>query len=219
MSYEEPIEVKDKNGLRIELWYDEHPLNPREEWLNCTNIFGFHKRYQIGDEHPYQRNDFNSYGEIRDQLEQDYDILMIKPLYIMDHSQVSVSTSPYRSRWDSGQVGWVFVSQDKVDEMGIENPDEERLEKIIESEVETLDSYINGQVFRYKVTDKQTGEFIDACHGFYDEADALDQAKGIVERELEKRREARQEKLKALIENDVPFQTREKVLAEMDGGS
>lgn len=215
MSYNEPLEVKDKNGLRIEINHDEIAMSPRD-WDNLTHIFSLHKRYQIGDEHNYRHGDFNSYAEFRDQLERDYNIVKIKPLYIYDHSGVTIDTSPFQSHWDSGQCGFVFVTEESQEKMG--TPDD-RIEKLMDGEVETLDQYLRGEVYEYKVTDKKTGETLDQCAGFFSKDDALERAKSFVEHKIEQRREKRREKLKALIKNAVPFQEREKILAGMDGGS
>ncbi len=44
--------------------------------------------------------------------------LAVLPLWLYDHSGITISCGervyPYNDRWDSGQVGWIFVSKDKI---------------------------------------------------------------------------------------------------------
>ncbi|MCK9442308.1 MAG: hypothetical protein M0Q13_12920, partial [Methanothrix sp.] len=92
------------------------------------------------------------------------------PLYLYDHSGITMNTNGFNDRWDSGQVGIIFVSKSKVKEeygWGIINKD--RLSKIIEildSEVKLYDTYIRGDIFCYSIINN-LGEDIDSCCGFY----------------------------------------------------
>jgi hypothetical protein len=220
VSYDEPLKVLDKDGLRIEVNFEEHPAFSPREWDNLTKMVCLHKRYQLGDDHRYTEDMFSSWGELRDEIERDHDVVAIEPIYMYDHSGITISTSPFRSSWDSGQIGWIFITEERLDTMGMkdEHRTEERFDKVIDSDIDVYDKYIRGEVYRFTVEDKKTGEILDSCSGFYERDMALDEAKRIVETILDRRREARQEKLKALIENDVHLQEREKILAEMEGG-
>ena len=109
----------------------------------------------------------------------------ILPLYLYDHSGITMSTSSFNDRWDSGQVGWIFVSKDKVKQ---ESLDETKIEEYLKGEVETYDQYIRGDVYGYKVYKIETcdkgcehEEELDSCWGFYGEEDCITDAKGIVD--------------------------------------
>lgn len=215
MSYDEPIKVLDKQGLRLEVKYeefqDEH-LSPRA-WDNLTTILCFHKRYNIGDSNPYSSDQFSSWSKFREQLENDHDIVKIKPLYMYNHSGITISTTPFRSSWDSGQVGWVFITKEDQEKMG--TPDD-KLDKVLKGEIETYDKYIRGEVYRYRITDKKTNEVLDSCTGFFDTEVALDQAKCMLESILQQRKEERQAKIKSMIENGITPEQKEKALAELN---
>jgi len=44
---------------------------------------------------------------------------VILPLYLYDHSGITMSTSVFSCPWDSGQVGWIYASKQKfIDETG-----------------------------------------------------------------------------------------------------
>ena len=96
------------------------------------------------------------------------------PLYLYDHSGITMSTGKFSCPWDSGQVGFIYCSLTKAREEWGEkhNPgitDEEIRAKAIEcleSEVKTYDSFIRGDVVGYVAKDPD-GETIDSCWGFY----------------------------------------------------
>ena len=68
-----------KFNLKIE--QESYPESPRA-WDNLTTMICFHKRYNLGDEHNYTHDNFNSWEELKERLEEDYNIIIIKPLYI-----------------------------------------------------------------------------------------------------------------------------------------
>lgn len=45
----------------------------------------------------------------------DRHVIML-PLYLMDHGNITMSTGGFSCPWDSGQVGWIYVTRDKVRE-------------------------------------------------------------------------------------------------------
>jgi len=71
--------------------------------------------------------------------------------------------------WDSGQVGFIYVS---ILDAGREWSDlegealRERAGECLRSEVETYDQYLTGDVYGVVVEDAN-GEHLDSCWGFY----------------------------------------------------
>ncbi len=108
----------------------------------------------------------------------------ILPLYLYDHSGITMSTGRFSCAWDSGQVGFVFVSLAQArknwmlddaatwdtpmpyDHDKSVKPLRERAADLLKAEVETYDQYLRGDVYGYTVTHKETGEE-DSCWGFY----------------------------------------------------
>ena len=90
---------------------------------------------------------------------------VILPLYLYDHSGITMSTKPFSCRWDSGQVGWIYVThEDIVKEFG--HLDIEKTKKTLEKEVKEYDQYLTDDVYGY-VLENKDGEVIDSCWGFY----------------------------------------------------
>jgi len=116
-------------------------------------------------------NDYDGLEYLTDEefeaaVEWGHENAVILPLYIYDHSGVTMRTHPFASRWDSGQVGFIYVSNKRaIKEYGKENW-RERAEACLKAEVETYDQYLRGDVWCYTITDAD-GEIVDSCCGFY----------------------------------------------------
>lgn len=99
------------------------------------------------------------------------------PLYLYDHSGISMSTGGFGCPWDSGQVGFIYVRvADVKKERGWKRMSPKRNEQvlnILKGEVETYDQHLTGQVYGFEIyehlteEDAEQGEFIDSCWGFF----------------------------------------------------
>lgn len=105
-----------------------------------------------------------------------YEIL---PVYKYEHSGVALSTTPFRSSWDSGQIGWIFVSHDRIEEEGI---DRESARELMEANIDTFSTWVAGEAVGFKVKDPEEGITVDSCWGFYDREYAMERAKSSAER-------------------------------------
>ncbi len=141
--------------LRIE--YDECPVNPRKEWDNAGTIWAWHRRYDLADEY-CPDNPWND-EEMREHVGPGGVFL---PVYMLDHSGITVSTGRFSCPWDSGQVGWVFMTEAKVKEEGLTK---EQAIHLLECEVKTFAQYLEGDVYGYIV--EVDGEEVESCWGFY----------------------------------------------------
>ena len=165
MSYE--VESKTlPGGHRVAVVYDPSPYNPRKEWDNLGTVVLVDRcRYNFGDESA-------DYDELRD-LYNDPDHIAL-PVFMYDHSGITINTTGFSCPWDSGQVGVIYMTKAKA----IENWGKKILTKAVrqkaidclKSEIETLDQYLTGQVYGYRVFDPE-GEELDSCWGFFGESD------------------------------------------------
>ena len=163
----------------VKVYFDPDPLNPRKEWDNGTIMVHWHSRYDLGD----KRVDRCTSDELVAQCQEEGDpILAILPLYLYDHSGLSVSTGGFSCRFDSGQVGWVYITQSKSDEMGFPKEyTKEMYEEVIKGEVKNYDDYLTGQVFGY-VVEGRDGDELASCWGFVgDKDDCLSEGKSAAE--------------------------------------
>ena len=171
----EPIEtIKLKNGNTLEIYQDENHDSPRE-WDNLDTMICFHSRYNLGDEHDYNSQYFNSWEEFENQLIKEFDPAVILPLYLYDHSGITISTNSFIGRahhaeWDSGRVGFILMSKKAAKENWnwkcITKNRKEQIGNYLIAQVKTYDQYLRGEIYGFQVKDNE-GKDLDSCWGFY----------------------------------------------------
>lgn len=108
------------------------------------------------------------------------DNVLVKPLYLYDHSGISISTGSFIGRalhaeWDSGKVGYIHMTKKQaMDELSIRTDsgwvaltDEtwrDRADQYMEAEVKEYDNYLTGEVYGYQTFEGL--DEIDSCWGF-----------------------------------------------------
>lgn len=149
-------------GDRVaKIYYDEHPENPREgqDWLG--KIYCFHGRYQLGDKHSLSTEDYSGW----DAMEKNLKGVVTLPLYLYDHSGLTMRTTSFSDPWDSGQVGLIVAPRTVLKDYGVQiatKKVKEKIKAVLEQEVKTYDAYLRGAVFGW-VCDE------DSCWGYYGE--------------------------------------------------
>lgn len=77
---------------------------------------------------------------------------IVMPLYLLDHSGLAMQTTSFNDPWDSGQVGWVYVSkEDALKEYGAEKMTgalRKKAEDVLRGEVAEYDAYLRGECYR-----------------------------------------------------------------------
>lgn len=217
MPYDTTLETHSEiyKGHRIAIVIDTDPQNPRTDYDNAAKMCCAHGRYKLGDEQYDNRAEIGAaqqiISEIYDQFFPDEDMapddynqdalnkcpVIWLPLYLYDHSGITISTAPFSCPWDSGQIGIIYMTYKQVAEnFGIDpindkwEPLEETRKKAIElmkAEVKTYDDYLTGSCYGFIVyeldEDGEDGEEVESCYGFYcdPEGYVLEEAKGAVD--------------------------------------
>ena len=95
-------------------------MNPRE-FDNLGSMVLYHRRYNIGDKWEYlpghykpSTQEFSSWKDMGAYFEKVHELAVCFPVYMYDHGGIAISVEPYYCRWDSGQVGFIFVSKSKL---------------------------------------------------------------------------------------------------------
>jgi len=186
----EPIEVKNIGKYRIKLFQDMDPQSPRED-DNLGKMVCFHKSYNLGDKHNYNPNDYESWGEMSGKIFKNENAVLMLNLFLYDHSGITIATTPFGCRWDSGQVGFTFVTKEALlKEYGGKYCTKKKIEKaqkVLEAEVKTYDQYLTGDVYGYQLFEVVTCELgheheeeLDSCWGYYGQEDCMSEAESIV---------------------------------------
>ena len=185
----------------IEIHQDPLAENPRD-WDNLGTMVCFHKRYDLGDKH-----NFNNPKEVIPFLSKDEQNFYTYPLYLFDHSGITIRSTPFSCGWDSGQIGWIYITEKKAKQELKENITSKEIYQYLDSEISTYDNYLQGFTYGYTIP-----EFEKSCWGYYgndhEKSGLLQDAKSVIDFVLKRRREIKHKQIKAWIKHNVPFQYR-----------
>lgn len=132
-----------QTGMRVTKTIDECPINPRE-WYNLTTMICHHNRYALGDvEESRQFNGFTSLKELKQALVEHYgEMAYIEPLSLYDHSMQTLAIGEPTDAWDSGYVGFIFVTKDRARKAyGVKRITKSILERIKKSARAEVEEY------------------------------------------------------------------------------
>lgn len=184
----EIIDTIKYKGYHINIHSDFDPINPIEDWDMLGTMVCCHSRYTLGHkqydngpdaiyypltdefyntdtlQHDYEWMDSNKFiDKYMAKLEQ---FAIVMPLYLYDHSGITISTTPFSCPWDSGQIGFIYVSNKAVkEEWGWKYLTKSRRNKILnifKNEVKIYDDYLRGNVYGYVIEETD-----DSCWGFF----------------------------------------------------
>jgi hypothetical protein len=167
-------EINYSNGYKIEISYDEYSESPRE-WDNFGKMYYWHRNYILGDKE-VDLSYYNSFEDFIEQLSEDWGEIIWLPLFLYDHSGITMSTSTSSFKvmdsqgWDWGCCGIIFASYDDIKKafMTDEITEDilEKATKCLIGEVETFDQYITNDVYSGVIYD-ENGYMIDSLGGMY----------------------------------------------------
>jgi len=133
----------------------------------------FHNRYSLGDKHDFKQHDYNSWEALQSAILRAYPNATILPLYLYDHSGITISTKPFGCPWDSGPIGFIYAERTTLREILGPRPRlalagyawDRNAEVILVDEVRLYDDYLRGNVYCF-VLESKNGE-MDSCGGFF----------------------------------------------------
>lgn len=174
---------------------DEDAPNPRKEFDNLGRMVCGHRRYNLGDSstvlgYSFDVSDYDGWDDVEASLKRWHDAAVILPLYLYDHSGLTISTTPFSGRFDSGQVGFTYITNAALRENCPHLTESERMEagrKALLAEVKTYDAYLRGDVHGWQIVDAD-GSHVDSCFGYYSREDAASDMKATLERMAAERR-------------------------------
>lgn len=159
-------EVSEGVAERFENWDDNYPYpTSQEQWRD----------YDHAKNLTWNRM-------VQSVLDREYIIL---PLYLYDHSGITMNTGGFSCPWDSGQVGYIYISRkDALKEHGwkiLTAKRREQVQNFLENSVKEYDCYLRGEGYGFRVfeyecepgaeppEDLDEWEEGDSCWGFLGE--------------------------------------------------
>lgn len=145
-------------GYVVEINYDESAGDPRED----MDLLG---TWYVP--HPPRGCDWSS----NNANEEDAENAPVKlPLYALDHSLVTVRSTPFGVSWDSWCAGCLYVTAETMKKEYGDDPEAmEHALSCLEGEIELFDDWLNSRVYYFVLRDKD-GKELDSVGGYYGES-------------------------------------------------
>lgn len=163
------VETRRRGNQILEIHTSEYPEDPRE-WSNLGIMACGHPDYVLGD--------------VQIESQEDYDehvkgAAVMLPMFLLYHSGLHISTAPSEldpDGWDTSRIGVIYATRDGIREcFGSDLPSDEKVRDLLESEIETYNRFLSGDVYEYVLYEAKTcdlgeehREVADSCGGFYD---------------------------------------------------
>lgn len=160
-------------SIIIKVVQDPDASSPRE-FDNLGVMACWHRRYNLGDVQP--KEDPEEWLKANAPKGS-----IVLPLYLYDHSGISMSVGSFGCPWDSGQVGYIVATPEAIRKNFMKKRITAKMramvEEILKSEVKVYDDYLTGNVWGYTIEKThpcgECGSKVheedeeDSCWGFY----------------------------------------------------
>jgi hypothetical protein len=160
-------------GCTIKISQDGTCPDPREANRNLGLMVCFHHRHTLGDtggkrHHACGHPQYQTPAEVEAFIKRERALSL--PLYLYEHSGITMKTSPFSCRFDSGPVGYIYVTPSTVryeyNRRRITADLRCRVLDYLREEVAIYDAYISDECYEYVILDP-VGEEIGSFAGFY----------------------------------------------------
>lgn len=191
-----------KTKYRLSIYQDDCAEDPRS-WDNLSTMWIWWNEYELGDKKPskdvskclnvllekYLNKTTKDFERVRDMFNTLLKVedLVIKEIYVYEHSGITLGYSDYEDPWDSGCAGFAFIEKETIiNELCLKDDVDWKIyaNKHLEAEMKTYRDYIEGNIFWYSleilvhkkdlcphcgeiIKEYDTWEEENSCGGFY----------------------------------------------------
>ena len=218
---------------RLIVEQDDMPMCPWEDFDMLGTLVTWHSRRSIGHEQPKVSADEwllilagideDGYHEwwgartpksgvsfqdaLNRKIDRELDAkgIVLLPVYAYEHGGITISTGSFSCSWDSGQLGYIYTTREKIVESygrgkgaRLRQNDKKNARKVLEAEIETVDQYLTGDVWCWRIesravpvlqsqtSENETGwQLIESCYGCYGHGYTVDEGKATLTRAIE----------------------------------
>ena len=182
--------IAEKGDWRVRVVVDDDGYSESPRDYMATEIVGPDLRnWTVRTESAQFQREFDEIyhrlgGDVFPRYMRIFHDIEVVPVYMYEHSAVALSTGSFIGRaqhaeWDSGQVGFAYITPEKLEETGITD-----YQGAISTEVETLGQWMNGEVYGWVLEKKRTGKVVfddpDEDSLDYEDWDECDSCWGII---------------------------------------
>lgn len=174
MIYDDRIKaLEEQHGVKIEILSSYDVENPRNFGQDSVLVTALNRHHIIGDncrdaDLPLGCPSIeDAFHEHLKQNKLGINNVIYLPVYAYLHGFMTIATTPYECRFDSGQAGYIYlIKKDARERLGVKKLSKENKDTIYQQlaeEIALLDSYICNEVFTFTID----GEYPDETGEFY----------------------------------------------------
>ncbi|BBW98899.1 hypothetical protein [Geobacillus subterraneus] len=159
LATEEDVEPFVQRKFGDGVWYD----NETDSWFFGEDLYGYEDRESAEQALEKEKEWYRNEEWVQDAKDEELLAVIARhafvlPVYLYDHSGLALSMSRFSCQWDSGQVGWMYVTHEEIlREYGDFHSGVLQLVKsILQEELKRYEDFINGNVFLFYVENKET---------------------------------------------------------------
>ena len=208
-------------GYKIKIKVDDDHMNPRKDWDHGTTIYSKAKPIENETDYAfsYELQDFSESKKFF--MFHNEPIYAILPLYFVhnynDHCAIS-------TEHDFGQIGWIYITQANFKQIYFSTKEDfkayhpnktigEYCRELLKYHVQIYENYLNGECYRYTITDSSGEEIDDGSCGSYfgndhQKSGLCNDAETLIDAEIRYNLKQRFKHLKSYIKSAVPLQYR-----------
>ena len=198
----EIIETIKYKGYDINIYPDYDAESP-EGWMDDISfLVNYHRDFFVSNDEIITEDDVrNWYNDIKIEQSKKYHIFALS---MLSHSGIALSLERSfvcdSGGWDTSHVGIVLVSKKEA-------RTKKKALEIADGLLENWNNYLSGRVYGFMID--KLNESIWGFFGDYRDSGIIDEAKGIIDYEVEKRTKRHLRKLRSYIKNNVSLESRE----------
>lgn len=182
---------KDAELFLMDIWKDEATEKEKLDYILNT-CKGNITKYREVLEQSYDRSIDSLFETTIERIEAPTELpesVIHLNLYVYEHSGITMNTSGFSCGWDSGQAGWIYVTQSKIKDESLTDKSREQLLEYLENEVSIYAKYLEGDVYGFVVTKANTcnsfhrteDEILESVWGFFGADEALKEGRSVLE--------------------------------------
>ncbi len=142
---------------KLELYYDQNPDNPRTEWDNTTTMVCW-REFQVAEQ-SLKRDFSNDFEELQEFLEDKFYLFLQRTAYGISAYDKNHTVKEAEYCYTDGVI---FISRKDANEF---YPDTEDIYEVLRSDVKTMNAYLEGNVYGYKLYERD--QETDSCWGIW----------------------------------------------------
>lgn len=167
------VDTEIVENLTVNVYYDQDSDSINNPFSSECYLFGtvscFHDNYNLSSDN----SDFTDKEDLKNHISLKNVISL--PVYLYDHSGITINTTGFSCKWDSGQIGYIHITKEEIyKEFNVKRISSTLLKKVYENLKDTItfiNDYLTGNIHYFEVIDTDTDEVLEAVYGYVGNSD------------------------------------------------